>query len=147
MRKVILVTALIVMSAIVACKNENKSEVKFSEEISEDIPSDFLQFYMKFHADSLYQMNHIIFPLELKNDSTKWTKDEWSLHKPFSDLNGDYQQTFRNFGGIVLEFVNDNHGYFNMEKRYAPSADGYDLIYYHVTNAFEQSDDWEAGDQ
>lgn len=147
MRKAILFLALIIITFLVSCKKETKPAVKASEEVSEEIPSDFLQFYMKFHADSLFQMNHIIFPLDVKGDGNKWTEEEWIIHKPFSDLQGDYRQAFRNFGGIILEFVNDNHGYYKMEKRYAPGNDGYNLIYYHVINAFEQSEDWEPGNQ
>lgn len=128
---------------MMACKKAHKSEIASSEELSEEIPSEFLQFYMKFHADSLYQMSHISFPLDRKSDGAKWTEEDWSLHKPFSGANGEYRQTFRNFGGIILEFVNDNHGYYNMEKRYVQTNDGYKLIYYHIINAFERSDDWE----
>ncbi len=131
---------------MMACKKDNKSRVTSTEELSEEIPSEFLQFYMKFHSDSLYQMSHINFPLDKKSDGSKWTEEEWTLHKPFSDANGEYRQTFRNFGGIILEFVNDNHGYYNMEKRYVQTGDGYQLIYYHIINAFERSDDWEPGE-
>lgn len=125
-----------------SCKSEQSNAVNSQQAIEEDIPSEFLQFYMKFHSDSLFQMEHIRFPIDKKVDGNKWTSDEWILHKPFSDHDGQYIQTFKNFGGIIIEYVTDGAGYYTMEKRYIRSDGEYHLMYYHVTNVFEQDEEW-----
>src|SRR5690625_6922575 len=53
----------------------------------EDTPPDFQDFYIQFHTDSGYQMEHILFPLdgtpaaEQQNDGDfRWTREEWKMH-------------------------------------------------------------------
>ena len=113
-----------------SCKNDSKTSSTPSEENAVDIPSDFLDFYTKFHSDSLFQMNHIVFPLSQKSDGSKWQRDSWKLHKAFDSQNGAFIRSFDNFNGIIFEYIVEKTGAYKIEKRYSKSGDSYNLIYY-----------------
>ena len=107
------------------------------------LPKDFTQFYDKFHDDSLYQMEHIIFPLEgmpasegkLTDPDFKWMKEDRQIHKPFTDPNGDYtRELFAMDSSIVIEKIRLKNNEFGMERRFAKSNDEWYLIYYAAMN-------------
>ena len=73
-----------------------------SPEAGDELPADFVQFFDRFHADSTYQLAHIIFPLlgipgqaDTLADpkSYRWQKENWSLHRPFNSSNGTFQRS------------------------------------------------------
>jgi len=113
-----------------------------SEEITHSensLPSDFHEFYNRFHTDSLYQMNHISFPLTgvvQEEDSIRtvaskqWLEDDWKLHKPFDNYGGTFERTFTNNGTVISEIIEGNGGMFTIEKRYSILAGEWHLIYY-----------------
>jgi hypothetical protein len=117
------------------CKKEKPKEFN----ISENLPGSFLSFYEKFHMDSTFQMNHIIFPLEgmpSDMDSTSeslnfhWSKDTWVIHTPFNDRGGSFQRSFLNIDNIILEKIFDQHRNFEMERRFTEMQGEWYLIYY-----------------
>ncbi len=111
--------------------------------ISSNVPDDFLSFYLKFHSDADFQRDNIIFPLKVKADGTSWEKEEWVMHKPFDDHGGQYQQSFLNMNGLIIETISDGTGMYKMERRFVKSDNSYNLIYFEVVNAFENSEDWQ----
>ncbi len=123
---------LVILSIITSCKESVKKDfvTKSEEVLTMEIPSDFVTFYNKFHSDSIYQMNHIVFPLAEKSDGSKWQKENWKLHKAFNDQGGAYQRTFDNFSGIIFETIVEKTGAFKIVKRYSRINDDYNLIYY-----------------
>jgi len=106
--------------------------------------AEFEEFYENFHADSLYQVNHIIFPLEGRtydedNNPVKmlWTVDNWVLHRNFDDMGGTWTRSYSEFGGIVSEKISDDRNISNMERRFSKIQDEWHLIYYdpiHLTS-------------
>ncbi len=136
---------LIAIQSLSSCKEKAAPASDISDYISSDLPSDFLGFYQKFHSDSLYQISHVIFPLKEKEDKSLWQLSEWRMHKPFDDLGGQYQQKFANLNGIIIENIYDVKGLFKMERRFIKDTDGYNLIYYNFTNAFDDNEQWEPG--
>lgn len=111
--------------------------------ISSDLPEDFLSFYMKFHSDENFQKQSIIFPLKVKADGTSWEKEDWVMHKPFDDQGGQFQQSFLNMNGLIIETIGEGTGMYKMERRYIKSGGAYKLIYYEVVNAFDNNDEWQ----
>jgi hypothetical protein len=126
---------------IIGCKSDTP-QLQESETslFKEEIPQDFMSFYDRFHSDIDYQLDHVIFPLSQKTDSTKWEKEEWLMHKPFNTQGGEFTRSYTHLKGIVVENIQDQKGLFRIERRFSKSNDGYDLIYYKITNAFEDSD-------
>lgn len=127
------------------CKGDQSrvNEAEATKLFSSDLPEDFLSFYMQFHTDSLFQIDHIVFPLKMKRDSSAYLAEEWSMHRPFSDQDGEYEQSFVNMNGLIIEHIISTNQIFRMERRFVKSDGSYNLIYYHVNNAFTNSKDWE----
>ena len=140
-------TLFLFFISLLACKSDTPQQQQAETSLfKEEIPQDFLSFYDRFHSDIDYQMNHIIFPLQEKSDSTLWQKDEWLMHKPFATQDGEFSRKYTHLNGIVVENIQDQKGLFRVERRFSKSGDGYDLIYYKITNAFENSDFEEEND-
>ena len=134
MRYICLLVCLLAM----ACKSEKSTpEIMLH---SKDIPADFLDFYHQFHSDSTYQMEHIIFPLSGKSDTTRWQKETWTLHRPFDNTTGEFVREFTNLNSIIFELIVSKDKTYSMERRFSKSGNTYNLIYYSVRNAFEGSD-------
>ena len=106
------------------------------------LPPDFLAFYEKFHADSLYQMSHINWPLQgdksVLLDSTTmqvqpmyWQADKWHMHRANFDLN-DYRIERQTIGDVmVVERVMAKAVNYGIERRFAKQTDGeWWLIFY-----------------
>lgn len=142
----ILATLALLVLVGTACKDKQSAHIghTHSQVVSQEIPQEFLKFYMRFLSDTIYQKDHILFPLKQKIDGTKWTKEGWTCHKPYND-DGSFQQQFTNMNGLILETISDDKGMYKMERRYMPSDDSYKMIYFTVMNAFENSDDWSKG--
>lgn len=114
--------------------------------LTSDLPQDFLKFYLKFHSDPDFQLQQIIFPLKEKRDGSTWEKEGWVIHKPFEDFEGQYTQSFLNLNGLIMETIRDGSGMYTIERRFIKSGEAYNLIYYKVINAFENSEDWSKED-
>ncbi len=109
---------------------------------------DFADFYHQFHYDSLFQLRHIIFPLEgiPPRDSTgsipdhfRWQKESWVIHRPFNDQDGNFVQEFTRVGSnMVVEQIQDTGGNFGMQRRFARIGDEWHLIYYAAMNQLAQ---------
>ena len=116
------------------------TEVVTNETHSENsLPDDFHTFYDRFHTDSIFQMDRVMFPLAgvvQEGDSLltlvekQWLKKEWKIHKPFDNHGGTFERTFTNTGGIITETIVGNGGMFSLEKRYSKLAGDWYLIYY-----------------
>ncbi len=75
------------------------------ESEEEGLPPDFLAFYQRFHDDSLYQLEHIIFPLQgipAEADSAtivdgrfRWQKEDWIMHHPIEDSRTQFSRKFQ----------------------------------------------------
>lgn len=116
---------------------------ELSKKDIERLPKDFEDFYVKFHGDSLYQVDHILFPLRglpTNADSTMvsqgnfhWQKESWNMHQPFSTQNGAYQREFISLGDVVTEEIYTKDG-FGMQRRFMKTDDEWFLIYYSAMN-------------
>ncbi len=128
-----------VIVLVFACKSEPQQTVE-EPLFKKEIPQDFLDFYDRFHNDLDYQLDHIVFPLRESSDSTLWHRSEWDMHKPFDTSGGEFTRNYTHLNGIVVEVIEDQKGIYRIERRFTKKDEGYDLIYYKVINAFENSD-------
>lgn len=129
---------LLVLGVFSGCKSkEQQSELP-------GLPEDFEVFYEKFHTDSAFQMEHIIFPLEgharmMENqieiiNPITWEENDWTLHQPFNDYGGTFTRKYIMTDDVVIEKINDKSGFFKMERRFAKLGDDWTLIYYGANN-------------
>lgn len=108
---------------------------------------DFAAFYEKFHQDSLYQINHISFPLEglppnaLREDpSFRWHADDWQMHRPFNSRNAGFNTEQVRLGeDLVVEKIISSNGKFGMMRRFARLNGEWYLIYYAGMNAISKN--------
>ncbi|MCB0630515.1 MAG: hypothetical protein R2824_12985 [Saprospiraceae bacterium] len=134
---------LLIILIISACKREQA--VKDQVNATVDLPEDFLDFYQRFLTDSLYQMEHILFPLQGlpdKADSTvlaennfRWQMDDWVMHRPIDKESGFSVNLQPVTETIIKEQIQHESGLYGMERRYAFMDDGWYLIYYAGLNA------------
>lgn len=122
--------------SLLSCKQANNDTTSLDENIVE-IPEDFVSFYEQFHTDSVYQMDHIVFPLAEKVDGSKWQKDAWQIHKPFNSQDGNFERMLDNFAGIITETILEKNGSFLITRRFSKIGDEYQLIFYSLENRLE----------
>ncbi len=113
---------------IAACKETKKQAL-----------NDFEKFYEQFHADSLYQIEHITFPLDglpglvmEQSDSLsnfKWRKAGWKYQKKVDFESGLFNQSLSDTNGTITELICDNDG-FCLERRFAKIGRDWYLIYF-----------------
>ncbi len=131
-----------------SCKNVSKQNSPDENIIEADtslsqLPQDFVDFFNKFHTDSVFQMNHIVFPLEgaisapeSKNDSMipyRWRQDKWQLHHVYNSYNGIFTRKFYLINSdLIIERIVGVNALFKMERRFGKLNDGWNLIYYSV---------------
>ena len=82
-----------------SCKTRPKEQ-----QVSDDPFVEFMQFHQQFLEDSIFQIEHVLFPLEglpsnadsatLATDNFRWLKEDWQIHLPFDFENSDYEQQF-----------------------------------------------------
>ena len=134
-----LIAGLILWTTMMGCKD--KSSVDDSMDVvTVEIPEDFLTFYNQFHTDTLFQVEHINFPLaglpsldpqeDISGTTFWWERDGWKYHRPFNDMDGTYSRTFTNFQDIITETIKDQSGQFTMVRRFTRSGDSWRLIFY-----------------
>lgn len=112
-----------------------------------DLPKDFMQFYMQFHTDSSYQMEHIIFPLSglpanvdstiLSKKAFTWDKESWQMHRPFNVSDG-YQQEYVSVDNeTVVEYIIQKYSRYGIERRFSRLSGEWYMIYYAAMNQLE----------
>jgi hypothetical protein len=110
------------------------------------LPADFKAFYESFHADSLYQLKHIHFPLQgLPTNADSATvasqrfyheEKDWVMHHPVDFSTGEFSQKF----AIVLpdkmieEYIIKSDNTLGIQRRFAKIDNEWNLIYYVAPN-------------
>ncbi len=107
------------------------------------LPADFVEFYKRFHSDSLYQMSHIDWPLSGKLarqvdsshvdlESTKWRPETWRFQQAVDFSKGEFVQDLEPLGDVmVIERIRTPGNEFSLERRFAKRPDNeWELIYY-----------------
>ncbi len=113
-----------------------------------DLPADFAAFYEKFHQDSVFQMEHIHFPLEglpehadpefIGDEPYYWSQDQWVYQKSDFRQSKDYDAVYSNLADILIEekITEKKYGLVVI-RRFAKSGDGWNLIYYAGLNKYK----------
>lgn len=132
------ITFLLILATLVFSIGCRKSKDKDGSEL----PSGFLSFYQKFHNDSIYQIDHISFPLQgmpTLADTNEvsdfhWGLEGWRMHKPF-DKDGDFVRNFVVIdSNLIIETIRLKNNEYGMERRWSKSGGEWQLIYYASMN-------------
>lgn len=101
------------------------------------LPDDFIEFYDRFHADSSYQIEHIVFPLSLKHRDTtttdtayELTASNWQFHRKIAPDDYWSIEYYQPVEGVIVEHIFSRLDGFWIERRFAKSTVDWYLIYY-----------------
>ena len=118
---------------------QTKQERKWSEGV---FPEDFTEFYDRFHSDSLYQMEHVSFPLSgipalqmQQMDSLYYfQKENWRMHRAIPDSAIAYHSIEEIDEGIIEEEIGLEEKRVTIFRRFSKIGDEWYLIYYMAPN-------------
>jgi hypothetical protein len=129
------------MLAIFACKLKQNTP-ESATTVAKEPSAEFMEFYNKFHQDSVFQMAHIVWPLEgntvQQSDSLKMVRvpikfeaTAWKMHKPLELDGSDYVREWSIFSDDMLEeTIKYSAANFGMRRRWAKIAGEWHLIFY-----------------
>ena len=111
--------------------------------------SDFNQFYDQFLQDSLFQIQHINFPMEGLPDNAvaygdtlcifRWTAENWRMHRPIDFEKTKFEQNFQTLGDeLIIENIIDPNSGYGMLRRWAKIGGEWSLIYYVGLNPVQE---------
>jgi len=116
----------------------------------QEIPPDFLIFYAQFHNDSLFQMEHINFPMDgipnfadsliLAERTFKWQKEDWRMQRLTDDRKDNFHEGLVILDpGFIKEFISvgKDEKQLWMERRFLKSGGEWRLIYMAGLNKME----------
>ncbi len=130
--------------AVFSCRPKENSA-----EPTGNLPEDFTAFYQRFLTDSLYQMEHIVFPLEgipdnadsatIAGGAFRWLPENWVMHRLVDPSTSDFDIHFETFGAdIVTENLIHRSGQYALRRRFAKQGTEWNLIYYAGLNTLNQ---------
>ena len=143
MKQYLIATALSLV--LFSCKNNTSGSQ--AENVRQTAGSDqpsaaFMDFYQKFHSDSRFQLDHIVWPLAgqtaVQVDSSRsilqaiqWEKEKWRMHRLDFNSN-DYLREWKLIGDImVIEKMRAKSANYGLERRFAKKNDTeWALIFY-----------------
>ncbi len=139
---------LLFLLFLFSCKNDSHSHSHASAEetsASAVLPEGFADFYQKFHSDSLYQVEHIVFPLEglpdhadslaIVNEDFRWQAEDWQMQRQFDFEMSEFRRHIVPVNDMmVLERIVHQSGEFGMVRRFALLGGEWHLIYYAGMN-------------
>lgn len=125
---------------IVGCKDTTAPVIQAeADPLENGISASFWTFFETWQNDSIYQKEHIIFPLKglpasseemIEGESFYWKKDSWLVHRQFDDMGGTFKRRYTQMGHLVTETISDQSGTFQMERRFAKMDEEWMMIYY-----------------
>ena len=128
-RRILLINMMVLAFSCKNTKDHSDQEIV--------IPDDFVSFYDRFHKDSLFQIDHIIFPLagvpaydSLRSNDWTWKLEDWTMHRPFDDKGGVFKRNWYNVNSVIIEKIVDSSGRFSMERRWVKMGQEWTMIYY-----------------
>jgi hypothetical protein len=134
---------LFLFASFLACKKKETNTTSNAPQTI-NLPADFEAFYEKFHTDSLYQLQHISFPLKgvpMGADSMSlangyyFQPEYWVLQHKVDFSDGKYTRDFQLLGeNIVTETIMQTDEPYGMQRRFAKMGNEWSLIYYVAMN-------------
>ena len=143
--KFIITLSFLVVLVFNSCTDSAPVSQDTGDAITE-IPEDFESFYVRFHEDSVFQLERIDFPLKgvpasYNPDSVdlllyRWFKEDWVLHKNIV-LEGTGFRRERSYeNGVVEEAILHVQYKYAMVRRFEKQDGEWTLVYYSGMNPY-----------
>ncbi len=150
MRNLLFIISAIGILWLAACRERSTapptspSPPPLSSTPEEEVPADFAAFYRQFHADSVFQVQHISWPLpgqvtaqepdgRWKRKSTYWERSTWRFQHAVDFSTGEFKRQLR---AMEDQYVVEIIAYasapnYALERRFMRRSDGnWELVYY-----------------
>ncbi len=147
----LLICGMILLDACseTARQGDNRTASATETEVETKLPPDFMPFYERFHADSGFQMTHIIWPLKglpdqadpqvIMEDHFYHQKDNWRIHHELVDPDGEFDHYFAIVDDkLIVERIETVATNLAMERRFAKMEGDWYLIYYSGMNPMKK---------
>lgn len=140
---------LILLSSCQNNESRNKNLENHKKNSFESLPADFRNFYSQFHEDSIFQINHIFFPLEglpnhadpafIGGEKFFWSADQWIFQKSGFQEDRTFESNYLNLDDVLIEEkIKDINTDLILIRRFAKTGDGWRLIYYAGMNKYSK---------
>ena len=141
MKYIVLLLPLFLFS----CKNSTPAPPATETATAAPLPEGFADFYQKFHSDSLYQIEHTVFPLEglpdhadsaaIAGNDFRWQAEDWRMQRQFDFEMSEFKRHIVPVNDMmVVERIVHQSGEFGMVRRFARVGGEWHLIYYAGMN-------------
>ena len=132
-----------VLSLIWACQSNDQA----SSDNSQEIPEDFMLFYRNFHSDSIFQIEHINFPLEglpsyadpkdLVDGKFYWQKEDWTFQKSIDFEFSDFERILMPINAFIIEeTILHKTEKLAIRRKFVKFGDDWSLSYYTGLNPY-----------
>ena len=139
---------LVLTAFLTACASEDKSTENTATAESDaraKAYQEFADFYENFHQDSVFQMDHILFPLPglpreadsslISSGLFRWTPQTWIVQHPIDFQQSNFQQELIPVSkDLIIEKLVQPEYNLQIERRFSRLEDGWYLIYYAGLN-------------
>lgn len=133
------------LSITIHCSNKERKTNNENHIDCNNVVEDFESFFLKFHSDSTFQLNRIIFPLEGKfigenyNPTKKekkfyWKKKEWNFQSDQFTNNEEFKQEKDVTDTLVKHKIFTEESGFSIERHFKLIKCKWYLIYYSEVN-------------
>lgn len=129
-----------------ACQDRSSTKLGLGPELA-----DFQEFYEQFHQDSLYQVQHITFPLQgipdnaannpnYQEGSFRWESSSWKMNKPIDLDEHGFSRKLQAVGdNMIIETLMHSSGQYGLQRRFAKMEEEWMLIYYAGLNPIQSN--------
>ncbi len=135
-------STLLVMTVLQKTKKKDATSSGSNTDYGVD---NFDAFYKRFHSDSVFQMEHVLFPLKglpanadsltVLEDNFNWEQSEWKMHKPFDTDDPAFQIEVQAITpDLYQEVIYHKISGYAMLRKFAKVEKDWYLIYYSGMN-------------
>lgn len=141
------ITLALVLFLVACGNNQQEQETTDTPETTplQKLPAGFADFYQQFHSDSVFQVSHIVFPLEglpdnadsltIATNDYRWQPENWRMQRQFDFEMSEFKREILPLNeNMVLERIVHQNGEFGMVRRFAIVGGEWHLIYYAGMN-------------
>ena len=147
MTKIMILIPIIGILILSACNNNKVVENKNAK--NSELPIDFVNFYEIFHTDSVFQKQHIVFPLQGvppidsqtmdQVSAFTWSADKWVAHHKVNNSTNLYDITYQILDPtMITEQIQLKGTNYRMLRRFSKSRNNqWFMIYYAAMNEYK----------
>ncbi|MEQ8703639.1 MAG: hypothetical protein RIC19_06955 [Phaeodactylibacter sp.] len=143
MKHYLIIAALSILVA--ACGSDPKPGNSADAEGKDAAFQEFATFYDRFHQDSAFQMERILFPLPglpreadsalITSGRYRWTPETWTLQRPLNLQSSNFKRELIPVSkDLIIEKLVQSEYNLQIERRFSRLEDGWHLIYYAGLN-------------